>query len=124
MTHPVFHAESSVHLWGGKPSDYQPIHDWLDATKEAFADFRHRALRHHAQGIFEAERLFGQAIVNSDGRTVPVRYIAEQHIKEDCGGRIPTVADWLSQLKPAPWMSRGYRVEAHDVQSSGKAVNS
>ncbi len=87
----------------------RPIHDWLDATKESFADFRHRALRHHAHGVFEAERVFGMAIVNSDGRTVPVRYIAEQHIKEDCGGRIPTVADWLSQLRPAPWMSRGYR---------------
>lgn len=112
MTHPTFHAESSVHLWGGRPEDYLAIHDWLDATKECFADFRHRALRHHAQGIFEAERVFGHAIVNSDGRTVPVRYIAEQHIKEDCGGRIPTVADWLSQLKPAPWMSRGYTVDA------------
>lgn len=122
MTHPVFHAESSVRLWGGKPSDYQPIHDWLDATKEAFADFRHRALRHHAHGIFEAQRLFGQTIVNSDGRTVPVRYIAEQHIKEDCGGRIPTVADWLSQLKPAPWMSRGYTLTAEDAPGPNKQV--
>lgn len=111
MTHPLFHAQSSVRLWGGRPEDYQPIHDWLDATKECFSDFRHRALRHHAQGIFEAERVFGVAIVNSDGRTVPVRYIAEQHIKEDCGGRIPSVADWLSQIKPAVWMSRGYPVD-------------
>jgi hypothetical protein len=108
MTHPHFHAESSVRLWGGNIGDYQPVHDWLDATKEQFADFRHRALRHHSHGIFEAERIFGKTIVNSDGRHVPVRYIAEQHVKEDCGGRIPTVADWLSQLRPAPWMSRGY----------------
>jgi hypothetical protein len=122
MTHPVFHAENSVRLWGGKPSDYQPIHDWLDATKETFADFRHRALRHHAHGVFEAQRLFGDAIVNSDGRTVPVRYVAEQHIKEDCGGRIPTVADWLSQLRPAPWMSRGYAVVAEDAEARAKAV--
>lgn len=119
MTHPSFHADSSVRLWGGKVEDYLAIHDWFDSTKECFADFRHRALRHHAQGIFEAERLFGRTIINSDGRTVPVRYIAEQHIKEDCGGRIPSVADWLSQLKPAPWMSRGYRLEApvSEVQS-------
>jgi hypothetical protein len=110
MTHPVYHATSSVRLWGGQASDYQPIHDWLDATKETFADFRHRALRHHSQGIFEAERVFGQAIVNSDGRTIPVRYIAEQHVKEDCGGRIPTVADWLGAIKPASWMSRGYTI--------------
>jgi hypothetical protein len=108
MTHPHFHAENSVKLFGGRAADYSPIHDWLDATKETYADFRHRALRHHAQGIFEAERVFGKTIVNSDGRHVPVRYIAEQHVKEDCGGRIPSVADWLSQIKPAPWMSRGY----------------
>lgn len=108
MTHPLFHAQSSVRLWGGKPEDYLPVHDWLDATKECFADFRHRALRHHAQGIFEAERVFGTAIRNSDGRIVPVRYIAEQHIKEDCGGRIPSVADWLRHLTPQLWMSRGY----------------
>jgi len=124
MTHPLFHAESSVRLWGGKPEDYLPIHDWFDATKECFADFRHRALRHHAQGIFEAERLFGHAITNSDGRTVPVRYIAEQHIKEDCGGRIPSVADWLSQLKPAPWMSRGYTVDARLAGQSDGEVRS
>lgn len=114
MTHPTFHAESSVRLWGGRIEDYVPIHDWLDATKECYADFRHRALRHHTQGIFEAERQFGHTIMNSDGRKVPVRYIAEQHIKEDCGGRIPTVADWLSQLKPAVWMSRGYLVDERD----------
>ena len=108
MTHPVFHAESSVKRFGGKPQDYQAIHDWLDATKELFCDCRHRALRHHAQGVFEAERVFGLTLRNSDGAVVPVRYIAEQHIKEDCGGVVPTVADWLSRIRPEPWMSRGY----------------
>ena len=124
MTHPTFHADSSVRLWGGKVEDYLAIHDWFDATKECFADFRHRALRHHAHGIFEAERLFGHTITNSDGRKVPVRYIAEQHIKEDCGGRIPSVADWLSQLKPAPWMSRGYRLDDHSAPSHKSEVHS
>ena len=98
MTSPVFHAESSARLWGGTPEDYQPIHDWFDATKEVMPDFRHRALRHHSHGIFEAERVFGPYIVNSDGHRVPVRYIGEQHVKEDCGGIVPTVSDWLSKL--------------------------
>lgn len=111
MTSPIFHSMTSVKRWGGKNEDYQPIHDWLDATKETFADFRHRALRHHSQGCFEAERVFGTAITNSDGRIVPVRYIAEQHIKEDCGGRIPTVADWFRNIKPETWMSHGYAVK-------------
>lgn len=111
MSHTVEHAKTSVKIWGGKPEDYHGIHDWLDATKESFADYRHRALRHHSQGIFEAERVFGKTIKNSDGKEVPVRYVCEQHIKEDCGGRIPTVADWFRNIKPEPWMFKGYRVE-------------
>jgi hypothetical protein len=117
MTHPLFHAQSSARRWGGKPEDYLPIHEWFDATKEVFADYRHRALRHHSQGIFEAERVFGVAITNSDGKQVPVRYIGEQHVKEDCGGRIPTVADWFREIPRRSWMSRGYKIpEAEDGQ--------
>jgi hypothetical protein len=108
---PFFHAQSSVRLWGGKIEAYQPVHDWLDQTKECFADCRHRAIRHHSQGIYEAERVFGHAIDNGHGKMVPVRMIAEQHIREDCGGRIPTVADWLSKIPKEPWMNRGYKLE-------------
>lgn len=111
MSHTYIHSETSVRIWRGKPEDYLKIHDWLDATKETFADFRHRALRHHSQGIFEAERIFGHIIVNSDGIKVPVRYICEQHIKEDCGGFIPSVSDWFRNIRPESWMSRGYLIE-------------
>lgn len=111
MSHPIDHAKLSVKLWGGEVEDYIKIHDWLDATKETFADFRHRALRHHSQGIFEAERVFGRSYVNSAGREVYTRYICEQHIKQDCGGRIPTVADWFRNIKAETWMSRGYVIE-------------
>lgn len=117
MTHPVFHANTSVKKWGGVVGDYLPIHEWLDATKETFCDFRHRALRHHSQGVFEAERQFGASITNSDGREVPVRYVAEQHIKEDCGGFVPSVADWLSKIKPSTWMSRGYQLSGEDFSA-------
>lgn len=111
MSHTYHHSENSVKIWGGNPEDYLAIHDWLDNTKETFADFRHRALRHHSQGIFEAERLFGHVIVNADGKKVPVRYICEQHIKEDCGGFIPSVSDWFRNIKREAWMSRGYKIE-------------
>src|SRR5262245_37807660 len=106
MTHTYYHAQSSARLFGGKPEDYLPIHNWFDATKESFCDFRHRAVRHHAEGIFEAERHFGVTIPNSDGKLIPVRYVGEQHVKEDCGGRVPTRAEWLSQTRPLPWMAR------------------
>jgi hypothetical protein len=114
MSHPLHHAAVSAKVWGGVIDDYLPVHNWLDATKELFADFRHRALRHHSHGIFEAERIFGSAIVNSHGKSVPVRYICEQHILEDCGGKIPTVSDWLREIKPQAWMSRGYRVKGQE----------
>lgn len=106
MSHPIEHADRSVRIWGGKRDDYLPIHNWFDATKECFADFRHRALRHHSWGIFDAERVFGISIVNSDGKEVPTRAIGEQHVREDCGGRVPTVADWFRNIKPEIWMSR------------------
>ncbi len=103
MAHPLRHAESSARKFGGKAGDYLPIHNWFDESKAFFSDFRHRALRHHAEGIFLAEKLFGVAIVNSDGKQVPVRYLGEQHVREDLG-RIPSTQDWLLQIKPQRWM--------------------
>lgn len=118
--HPVKHAESSVKIFGGKKEDYLPVHNFLDAPKETFCDFRHRALRHHSQGIFEAERVFGITIKNSDGKEIPVRYIAEQHIKEDCDGFVPTVSDWFRNMRPEPWMSKGYLMSPKSSSSSKK----
>jgi hypothetical protein len=103
MAHPLKHAESSARKFGGKPEDYLPIHNWFDESKAFHTDFRHRALRHHAEGIFLAEELFGVAIMNSEGMQVPVRYVGEQHVKEDLG-RIPTAQDWLLQIRPQCWM--------------------
>jgi len=58
MAHPYHHALSIVRKWGGAVEDYITIHDFFDASKRIIADFRHRALRHHAEGIFMAETLF------------------------------------------------------------------
>lgn len=111
MAHPLHHAESSARRYGGRAEDYMDLHSWMDASKAYQADFRHRALRHHAQGIFEAETVFGRVVVNSEGRPVPTRFLGEQHVKEDCGGRIPCFSDWMRQLDPAPWMSIGHIME-------------
>lgn len=104
MAHSFHHAQSSAKRFGGKPEDYLPIHDWFDGTKEMEPTFRHRALRHHTHGIFEAERVFGHTITNSDGKEVPVRVIGEQHVKEDFSGFIPTVHDWLKGIPFEEWM--------------------
>jgi hypothetical protein len=79
----------------------------------------HRALRHHAEGIFLAEKLFGVAIVNSDGKKVPVRYVREQHVREDLG-RIPTAQDWLRQIKPQRWMYGQGRPKKHHQLRDGR----
>jgi len=51
MAHPLKHAESSAKKFGGKPDDYLVIHNWFDESKAFLGDFRHRALRHHCEGI-------------------------------------------------------------------------
>ena len=48
MAHPLKHAQSSAHKFGGRPEDYLNIHNWFDESKSFLGDFRHRALRHHA----------------------------------------------------------------------------
>jgi hypothetical protein len=97
---------SSVKKWGGTVDCYLAIHAWFDASKAHLADFRHRALRHHAEGIFWAEEVFGVTITNADGKVIPVRWIGEQHVKEDVGW-IPTLQDWFKNLRVQPWMARG-----------------
>lgn len=104
MAHSYHHALSSTKRFGGTPQDYQAIHDWFDETKAHEPTFRHRALRHHTQGIFECEKVFGVTITNSDGKEIPVRAIGEQHVSEDFSGFIPTVADWLKGIPAQSWM--------------------
>ena len=107
MAHPCHHAESSARRFGGTPDCYIGLHEWFDSTKAHHGLFTHRALRHHTLGIFEAEERFGRVLTVEGGREVPTRFVAEQHVKEDCGGRIPSVSDWLRGLRPEPWMGRG-----------------
>ena len=105
MAHSYHHALFSARRFGGKPDDYTSIHTWFDSSKVILADFRHRALRHHAEGIFLAEAIFGNVVTNSDGRAIPTRLIGEQHVLEDLG-RIPSFADWARCIRPEPWMGR------------------
>jgi hypothetical protein len=103
MSHPLHHSISSAKKHGGVPEDYLPIHNWFDETKMHYPDMRHRALRHHAEGIFWCEKEFGVYIVNSDGKKVPTRVIGEQHCMEDMGF-IPTIKDYLDNMTITGWM--------------------
>ena len=110
MAHCYYHALSSVRKWGGTSDDYLALHQWFDESKSIFADPRHRALRHHAEGIFMLETLFGATITNSDGKVVPVRLIGEQHVTEDLGF-IPSFADWGRLIQPQIWMLKGRQLD-------------
>jgi hypothetical protein len=132
MAHPYHHAVSSARQFGGVPEDYQAIHDWFDETKSMIADVRHRAARHHAEGIFVCEQVFGTTIRLSTCKTcgkpldghpmaapetdhpalakqIPVRWVGEQHVREDLGF-IPSLQDWLKDLPLQPWMMRSRKL--------------
>lgn len=98
------HAKSSASMYGGHWSQYFHIHNWFDVTREILTphwsgvpDFRHRALRHHDHGIDIIESLIGDEITNSDGVTVSVRTISEQHMYEDFDC-IPTFEMWWKDI--------------------------
>jgi hypothetical protein len=101
---PHIHAKVSVKRWGGVREDYLPIHNFIDQTKMAMPDIRHRAILHSAFGCYLAEQVFGVTITNSDGKEVSVRDVAEEHIIEDLGF-IPSIERWLTNLPIEGWMS-------------------
>ncbi len=100
---PYLHAQVSVRKWGGNPQEYMPIHDFIDSSKAAHPDMRHRAVLHSAFGIYIVERVFGTFITLSGGRKVQVRDIAEQHVIDDMG-TIPTLEDYLRGMPFYDWL--------------------
>jgi hypothetical protein len=107
--------------WGGSVEDYLPLHAWFDQSKEILADFRHRSLRHHAEGIFMLETIFGQTITLSSGRVIPTRWIGEQHVLEDLG-RTPSFADWARAIAPDPWMGRAQPLHLQFEQANDQPI--
>lgn len=120
MSKPRIHSESSAKRYGGRPEDYIEIHNLMDSSKAAIADQRHRALCHNAWFIGEIlERIkFTNScpptgdnrfptIINSDGKHVSVRDIAEDHCTEDFHGFIPSAQDYLGEMEIQDWMCNG-----------------
>lgn len=112
---PWIHAKASASKYGGKPEDYIAIHDFIDCSKSAFPDMRHRAILHNSLGPYIAEQIFGHIIVNSDGKEVSVRDACEDHIIQDLGF-IPAVSQWLDYMQ-IPWWAGGQRGKSrkHDI---------
>jgi len=114
MAHPIQHAKSAAKRFGGKWEDYIAIEEWFDETKAWIGHSMHRMFRHHSEGIFECEKRFGMTITNSDGKEVYVRYVGEQHVKEDCNNYIPTAKEWADMIasgKPKEWALKTLKIE-------------
>jgi hypothetical protein len=131
---------SSSRKWGGTPDDYLAVHQWFDRSKRSFADFRHRALYHHTEGIFDCEAYFGPTIELSTckrcGKTreehlcqlfepklIPTRWIGEQHVQEDLGF-IPHAAQYLERIAGEPWMNRARKLSRELEQEEVPASQS
>lgn len=102
----LMRSRSTVRKFGGKIEDYLELHSWLDEPQQWIEGDKHLILRHHSQGIFEAEKKFGYAILNSNGKHVPTRTILEIHITEELGF-IPTADEMLKCVDINKWM--GFR---------------
>lgn len=116
---PYLHARSSAKKYGGKMEDYLDIHHFMDSTKCAMADVRHRAILHSAFGCFIVERIYGHVRENSDGRYYSPRDVAEQHIIEDLG-TIPTMEKWLSKLPIEEWMGKPTKIRTEILFDTSK----
>ena len=116
---PMVHARISAKKFGGVAEDYLAIHDFMDCTKMALPDVRHRMVLHNSVGCFIAERVFGHTIVNSEGKTVHVRDVAEAHVIEDLGF-IPTLEKCFAGMEIEAWM--GGKVSQYKEESKPQPV--
>lgn len=124
MGKPIHHANGSVNKFGGEVSDYLPIHDFLDASKQVIADLRHRFLTHHTFFTTHiVEKIFGSAIRNSSGRVVAVRDIAELHLLEDFRMQfMPSVQDWGVCINLQWWQNAITETSANPLHYAKKAA--
>lgn len=119
---PYIHAKISAKKFGGIPEDYVEIHDFIDSSKQCLADIRHRALLHSTFGCFMVEKVFGHTFINSDGKEVSPRDVAENHIIEDLG-TIPTVERWLQNLPIELWMSGHLKKQRYRIKDGKKTID-
>lgn len=90
---PYQHAVSSAAAFGGRWQDYLAIHEFIDSTKVACCDSRHRMILHSVD--------FGAALTRM---LFPERddidLIVRQHVFEDVGAA-RNLSDWLYHCRRA-----------------------
>jgi hypothetical protein len=117
---PWQHAKSSAHHFNGSWQNDLPIHEFLDMTKFAVADLRHRIILHN---IDLGPRLAAAAFPNHPNAWS----VARRHVEEDMRCT-PSLADWLSHcdlsLLPAPRHSSFAREEVVDMLTRRQKLGS
>ena len=129
MGKPMFHAENTARRFGGKAEDYLDIHEFLDSSRAAFPDLRHRALTHNSWFLTEVlPRVFGETRKNSENKSYSVREVGEHHVLEDFANQyIPSAQDYLVQIDFQDWMDNGRGTPPSNVgikkwKSSGQSL--
>jgi hypothetical protein len=110
MAKPYYHALNSAKKYGGEWQDYMHIHEFMDSSKAAMPDNRHRALTHNSWFIGTIlPKVFGETFNRkSDGKIVNTRDIGEDHVLEDYAMKfIPSASDFLSEMEYTEWMQNG-----------------
>ncbi len=109
MSKPYIHALSSAKKYGGTPECYLDIHSFLDSTKSVSAIFTSRLLSHNSWFISTViPRVFGETFVNSEGRVISSRQVAEDHCAEDFNNKfIPSGQDVIDAINIEDWMENG-----------------
>ena len=107
---PIIHSKSSARSSeeGGLP----PIHEWFDETKKVIVI---RGIGCYGITLLESLRkkyseMYKTTTPSGKPLEIPTRLVAEQHVREDCGGRIPSVQDWVMNLRMERWMNHISRV--------------
>jgi hypothetical protein len=95
------HSLLSQRKFGGQPSDYLPLHKFIDSGKLFYYNNKHRLLLHNLYGVELCTELFGDCLINSDNTTILTRDIAAEHCKEDLNGYVPTLEDWFKDYQSA-----------------------
>jgi hypothetical protein len=90
---------------GGRGRPQRPRRD------RSAANTPRSAARYHAEGIFKAEKIFESIITSSTRRVISVRWIDQQHLREDLGF-IPSFPDWVKAIRPEPCIGRSEKIEA------------
>lgn len=75
-----------------KMAKYAKKFDWSEEEQEAIIEL-----------LNEARTNGSTSMVNSEGKIVQVRDVAEQHILDDMG-QIPSVGDYLSEMPMYEWL--------------------